>query len=120
MFREAEAGAEFESEEAIAEGFEELSVEQLSVLEADFAFCGMDIDVDECWWHVEEQEADGVSSDHQESAVGFFESVLEAAILDPASVEEEELIASGGAAEGRFTDVSVELDSAAVGQFSFG
>lgn len=99
LFREAESGAEFECEEAVAEGFEELSVELLSVLEADFAFGGVDVDVDECGRHVEEQEADGVSADHQESAVGFFQRVLEAAILDPASVEEEELIAASGAAE---------------------
>lgn len=117
---EAESDAEFEFEEPIAECFQQLSIECLSVLKANFAFGGMNIDIDESRRQIEEEEADGVSSDHEESAVGFFKCMLQAAVLDPASVEEEELIASSGAAERWFTDMSVEPNFATAGQFGFG
>ena len=120
MICEAESDAEFKFEEPIAECFQELSVERLSVLKAYFAFGGVHIDIDKGWGQIEKEEADGVSSDHEESAVSFFECVLQAAVLDPASIEEEELIAASGAAERRFTDVSVEPNFATTGQFGFG
>jgi hypothetical protein len=93
---EFDAGLEGEELEFVAECFEELAVECLAVLKANFAFVGVDVDIDECWWEFEEEEADRMSADHEQSAVGFSECVLEAAILDPAAVKKEELVAAGG------------------------
>jgi hypothetical protein len=113
---EFDAGLEGEELEFVAECFEELAVESLAILKADFAFVGVDVDVDESGREFEEEEADGVSSDHEESAVGFGESVLEAAVLDPAAVEKEELVAASGAAECGFADIAPESDGGAVGE----
>lgn len=77
----------------------------------------MYVDVDECGWEFEEEEADRVSADHEQSAVGFRECVLEAAVLDPAAIEEEELVAAGSAAECWFADVAPESDGGAVGEW---
>ncbi len=117
---EFDAGLECEQLEFVAECFEELAVECLAILKAHFAFIGVDVDIDECGWEFEEEEADGMSADHEQSAVGFGECVLEAAILDPAAVEKEELMAAGGAAESRFADVAPESNGGAVGERGFG
>jgi len=92
----------------------------LTVLKTHLTFVGVNVDIDEGRGKFEEQKADGVPADHEQSAVGFCECVLEAAVLNPATVEEEELVAACGAAESRFADVAPESDGGAAGEWGFG
>ena len=86
---------EIEREELRADSGEQLAVERLAVLEADFRFGGVDVDVDEVGRHFDEQEADRVAAHHHQPPVGFAQGMLQRPVLNPPAIEEQVLALAG-------------------------
>src|SRR5438093_5052963 len=84
-------------------------VDRLAVAEADFRLGGMDIDIDLVGWQLDEQERHGVPSRHEQTAVSFLEGMAEAAIANPAAVDEQVLQLGVAAFTGRVRHIAAKL-----------
>jgi hypothetical protein len=78
------------------------------VAEADFAFGGVDVDIDAGGIDLEEEAANGVAALHEAGVIAFVEGVVEAAILDGAAVDKEVLVFAGGAGDAGGADETPE------------
>ena len=95
-----------------AEGGEQGAVDTAGVAEADLGFLGVDVDVEEGGVHFDGDDGHGLRGGLDEAAIGFLEVVEEGAVTDEAAVEEDVLVAGGGAGEGRLAGEAVDADAA--------
>ena len=71
---------------------QQLSVQRLAVLKTHFGFCRMHVDVGHVRRQFQKKKADGMPARHQKSPIGFTERMLQAAILNVATVQKQILI----------------------------
>ena len=76
-------------EEPRAEGSQELAIQPASVLEADLELRRMDVHIDQFGRHLHRQKRDRLTTDHQQSAIGLAQGVLQRPIADVPAVEEK-------------------------------
>ena len=58
--------------------------------EADFSLRGMHVYIDLCCRHFQEQQDDRIDAGRNDISIGFGERVLDQAVADEASVDEDE------------------------------
>ncbi len=98
----------------MAEGLQEPAVDAAAVGEADFQLARVDVDVDHFGGHLQPQETDRLSADHQQPAVCLAQGVLQRSVADVSTVEEQVLHPVVAAADRRVTDVPGDADLAVV------
>ncbi len=89
--------------EGMAHGACYVTVDEVFVVEFDFLFGGVYVDVDACGGYVEEQEVHGMELFAEEFAVGLAHGVVEVGAAHEAIVDEEHAFGSlfsGGFGEG--------------------
>jgi hypothetical protein len=64
-------------------------VDEARLAEADFGFCGVDVDVDLLRGHLEEEKDDGEAGGREDVAVGLAEGVEDELVADEALVDED-------------------------------
>jgi hypothetical protein len=88
-------------EQSVADSLGYEAADVAFAMEADFAFGGVDIDVDGGGIDLEKEAADGVTAFHQAGVVAFQEGKIEAAIFDGPPVYEQVLVLAGRARDSR-------------------
>ena len=79
----------------------------------------MHVDIDQRGRKFKEQKADGMSANHQQAAIGFCQSMLQAAILNPAAVQKQKLVLACGSTQRRRANITPHTNFAAGGQVRF-
>jgi hypothetical protein len=102
-------------EEGFADGAGDEATDGAFLSELNLAFGGVDIDVDGGGIDFEEETADGVTALHEGGVVAFVEGVVEAAVLDGTTVDEEMLFVAGGAGDSGSADETPEMEPGEVG-----
>ncbi len=110
FFAERHLRLQIHAEKLTAECGEQLAIQVLPVAETDFGFRGMYVDVDQGRGHVEVQERDRLPPDHEQTAIGFGQRMLQRAVLNPAAVEEQVLPFAGRLVFAGMRDVAPDAD----------
>ena len=105
--------------EGVADDAGDGFADAVAVVEADFFFGGVDVDVVAVGVHFQEEEGDRVLALHEGGVVALAEAIGDGGAFDGAAVEEGELVLAGGAAEAGAADVAADADavSLAAGKF---
>ena len=87
-----------------------MAIEILPILESYFAFGGVHVDIDKSRRDFEEEKADRMPASHQQAAISLQQRMLQAAVLNPASIQEQVLIFSCGTIQGWFANITPQPD----------
>ena len=90
------------------------SVDHGLIAEADFELCGVDIDIHSTRRHLDHEHSGRVASRFDESPVRFTDRVLDGAVADGASIEEDMLCFGGCSCDGGEADESPHEDASRV------
>ncbi len=83
-------------------------IESLAVAETNLALRRMNIDIDHLGRQVQKEKRDRVTPRHEQAAIGFLQGVSQAAVADPAAVDEQILQAGVAAVARRVGDEAMQ------------
>ena len=102
------------AEELLPQRGQQLAVDSSAVLESDFQFCRMNVDVDQIRGHLQTDKSDRGTAGQQQAAIGFAQRMLQRPVADVPAVQEQVLHAVVGPAVVRIRHVSGQADLAVV------
>jgi hypothetical protein len=91
-------------EERATDGFSDQSPNEVLLMKSHLAFRRMDIDIDFRRVQFDEQASDWIATLHQGSMISLNQGIVQAAMLDGPTVDEEVLVLARGARDARRAD----------------
>src|SRR5437773_944340 len=100
--RRAGGGVVFQ--QRFADGLDDDVADRAVIMEFHFALGGMNVDVNGCWVHFEEEATDRVAAFHKGGVIALEQCEIQRAVFNRSAIDEKVLVFASGTGNARFSD----------------